>query len=84
MVKVNIYQFLASLGGTEKILVSSSVIYTRATLKVLPPVLLRWPVTSEADAGDLAVEVDPSRQYPVKSYCCVRDSSGGAVCQRGR
>jgi hypothetical protein len=31
----------------------------------MPPILLCWPTTSEADAGDMAVEVEPSRQLVV-------------------
>jgi len=32
----------------------------RATLKVMPPMLLRWPATPEANVGVMAVEVEPS------------------------
>ena len=46
----------------------------------MPPTLLCWPTTSEADVGGIAVKADPSRQYSVK-FCC-RDSRG-AVWQNG-
>jgi len=42
---------------------------TRAALKVMPPNLLRWPMTSEVDVGGMAVEVEPSHQYP-GMFCC--------------
>ena len=42
---------------------------TRATLKLMPPILLCWPTTSEANVFDMAVEVEPSRQYSVKFWC---------------
>jgi len=31
----------------------------------MPPILLCWPTMSEADVGDMAAEVEPSRQYSV-------------------
>jgi hypothetical protein len=34
----------------------------------MPPILLCWPTTPEADVGDMAVEVEPSRQYSVILY----------------
>ena len=33
-------------------------VYTRTALKVMPPILLFWPIVAEADIGDM-----PSRQY---------------------
>jgi hypothetical protein len=45
----------------------------------LMPTLLCWPTTSEADVGDLAVEVESSRQYSVKFCCRVTDDCIGAV-----
>ena len=41
---------------------------TRATLKLMPPILLCWPTTSESNVVDMAVEVEPSCQYSVK-FC---------------
>jgi len=38
-------------------------INTRAAPKLIPPILLCWPTTSEANVVDMAVEVEPSRQY---------------------
>ena len=35
----------------------------RDALKVMPPILIRWPTTSEMDVGDMAVEAEPSCQY---------------------
>jgi len=35
------------------------IIYETAP-EVMPPVLLCWPVTSEADVGSVAVEVEPA------------------------
>jgi len=45
----------------------------------MPPILLCWPTRSEADAGDMAVVVEPSRQYSVKFCCRVTDDSRGAA-----
>ena len=52
---------------------------TMADLKVMPPVLSHWPVMSEASAGGMAVEVEPSYQYPITCCCSVTDGSRGAV-----
>jgi len=43
----------------------------------MPPILLCLPTTSEADVGDMAVEVEPSRQYSVKFCCRATDDSRG-------
>ena len=55
------------------------VLYTRVAPKLMTPILLCWPMTSEADAGDTAVEVEPSRQYSIKFCCRATDDSRGAV-----
>ena len=47
--------------------------------KVMPPILLCWPTTSEVAVGGMAVEVEPFHQYPITFCCCVADSSGGAA-----
>jgi len=47
--------------------------------KVMPSVLLCWLVTSEADVGNMAVEVESSLQYSVTLCCHVTDGSRGAV-----
>ena len=41
----------------------------RAAPKVMPPILLCWPVSSDADVGDIAVEVQPFPQYSI-TFCC--------------
>ena len=43
--------------------------FTRVVPKVMPPVLLCWPMMSEADSG-MAVEVEPPHQYPIMFCCC--------------
>ena len=48
----------------------------------MPPTLLNCPATSEVDVDGMAVEVEPSHQYPVTFCCCVIDGSRGAVCQK--
>ena len=50
----------------------------RAALKVTPPILLYWPTTSEADVGDMAVEVELSHQYSTAFFWCVTDGCRGA------
>jgi len=47
--------------------------YTRAALKVMSPILLCWPTTSEADGGGMVVEPEPSHQYSIAFCCCVAD-----------
>ena len=37
----------------------------RAALKIMPPILLHWSKTSEADGGGMAEEVEPSHQYSI-------------------
>ena len=54
--------------------------FARVDPKVMPPVLLWWPKTSEADDG-MAVVVEPSLQYCITFCCCVTDGRWGAVCQ---
>ena len=51
----------------------------RVTPKLMPPVLLCWPVILEADVGDMAVEVEPFHQYSIKFCCRATDDSRGAV-----
>ena len=51
----------------------------RAALKAVPPILLCWPMTPEADGGGMAVEVEPSCQHLVMFCCRVRDGSRGTV-----
>ena len=40
----------------------------RAAPKAMPPVLLFWPTTLEAEGGGTAVDVEPSQQHPV-TFC---------------
>jgi len=47
-----------------------------AALKVMPPILLCWPTTSEVDVGGTAVEVDLPTNIPLHA---VADGSRGAV-----
>jgi len=51
----------------------------RAAPKLMSPILLCWPTMSEANVVDMAVEVEPSRQYSVKFRCHATDDSTGAV-----
>jgi len=46
----------------------------------VPPISLRWLMTSEADGGGMAVEAEPSHQYSSAWCCC---GSRGAVWQTG-
>jgi len=43
--------------------------YTRAALKVTPPICLCWAMISEADADGRALEAEPSWQYSF-AFCC--------------
>ena len=58
-------------------------LFTRVALKVMLPILLQWPKVSEVDVGCMAVEVEPSHQYPTTCCCCVTDGSRGAGWQNG-
>ena len=53
----------------------------RLALKVMPPVLLCCPMTSEADVGGMAStwHVEPSQQYSVMCYCSAIDGSRETV-----
>ena len=52
---------------------------TRAALTVMSPMLLSWPMMSEADVGGMAIEVEPSHQYPITFCCRATDGSTGVV-----
>ena len=43
----------------------------RAAPKVMLPILLSQPTTSEVDVGGMAAEVEPSLQYPI-TFCCMQ------------
>jgi len=47
--------------------------------KVMPPILLCWPTTSEVDIGMAVEEAESSCQYSAAFCCCATDSSRGAV-----
>ena len=49
----------------------------RAVPKVMPPTLLYWPTTSEADIGCMTVEDEVSHQYSVTFCCHATDISRG-------
>jgi len=49
----------------------------------MPPTLRCWPMTSEADVGAMAVEAEPSHQYPVTFCCHETNGSRGAIWDNG-
>ena len=51
----------------------------RAAPKVMVPILLCWSMMSEVDVGDMAVEVEPSHQYPTPCGSHMTDGSRGAL-----
>jgi len=51
----------------------------RAAPKVLPPISLFWPMMSEADVGDMAVEIVPSHQYRLHCIVCDRWQQRGSL-----
>ena len=63
--------------------VMKSFVQTMVAPKVMPLVLLCWPITSEVDGGSMAVEVEPSCQYSITFFCCATNGSRGAVWQNG-
>jgi len=50
----------------------------RAALKVMPPVFLCCPMTSEANIGGMALEVENSYQCSITCCCHATDGSRGA------
>ena len=62
---------------------SNSSWSTSSAAKIMPSILLSCPTTSEVDVGDMAVEFEPSHQYPITFCCHVTDSSGRAVQYNG-
>lgn len=50
----------------------------KSALKVMSPILLCWPTTSELDVGVMAVEVESSSQYSFTFCFCVTDSGRGS------
>ena len=55
----------------------------RATLKVMPPILFCWTVMLELDGGGMAVEAEPSHQYPIIFCCHAANVSTVTVRQNG-
>ena len=51
----------------------------RSAPEVMPPILLFWPMTSEADVDVMAEEAEPSHQYSITFSWCVTDGSTGTV-----
>ena len=83
---MNIFVFLCFLGWhvTQKInLLWQINKHTWAALKVMPPILLCWFTTSEADGGGIPVEVEPFCLYSIAFCCHATDSSREAVWQKG-
>ena len=54
----------------------------RTASKIMPPILLCWPTTSEIDVGGMTVEAEPSFQYSIPS-CCQQMAEWGAVWDNG-
>lgn len=51
--------------------------HTRAALKVLPRVLLCWPMKVGVGGGGMAAGSEPSHQYWF--FCCTAEGSGVAA-----
>ena len=73
--------FLFSLHSYYHFLLFTSTLEKRAAPKVATPILLWWPIISEADGGGMAVKVEASCQYSVTCCCHESDGSRGAVWQ---
>ena len=55
--------------------------YMRTAPKVMPLILLSWPMTSEVDVVGIAVDSDPSHQYSITFCCHVTDGNREAAWQ---
>ena len=51
----------------------------KAALNVMPPILLCWPMTSEAAVGGMTIGAEPSCQQSVTCCCRVTDGSKWTV-----
>jgi len=52
---------------------SDSKMYYKGCSKSNTSHYIMWSTSSEEDVGDMAVEVETSLQYPVRSCCCATD-----------
>jgi len=52
---------------------------TKAAPKVIPPILLGVPMTSEEHVGGMTEEAESSQQFSITFCCCVTDGSRGTV-----
>ena len=52
------------------------IVYTKATLTIMSPILLCWHMTSEVDIGAMAVKVET---YSLTFCCHATDGSREAV-----
>ena len=50
-----------------------------SALKVMPTILLCWPIMSEVYVGGITVEVGPSQQYSITCSCHATDGSREVV-----
>jgi len=64
---------------SNQIFIYLFIYFTRTGPKVMSQILLRWPTTSEVDAGGMAVGVEPSYQYSTIFCCHVTDDSRETV-----
>ena len=55
------------------------IVYTKATLTIMSPILLCWHMTSEVDSGAMAVKVETSCQYSHTVCFHATDGSREAV-----
>ena len=47
----------------------------RAAPKVMTPILLGWPMMSEAYVDNMAIEAEPFHQYSITFCCYVTDGT---------
>jgi len=53
--------------------------FTKAALKVMPPILFCWIMTSVVDVGVMTVKDEPSHQHSITFCCRKTDDSRGMV-----
>ena len=49
--------------------------YMRTAPKIIPLILLHWPMMSEVDGAGMAIEAEPSWPRSAIFCCCATDSS---------